>query len=613
MDRRYRRPRAACQAPHVDLGGSWRAAAADEDLRRRFADPALDDGAWAELTVPGHWRRAAAFAGHDGPILHRRRFETHGAAPGGRDWLVLDGVFEQGDVWLDGAYLGPTEGSMARHTFEVTEPLRDRSEHVLAVEVSSPTSGGALGAYQRDDPGWNPGGIWRPVRLERTGPVRARSLRVLCRDVEPERALVVLRAELDSDEARLVTLRTAVGAHDEAVERPLAVGSNFVEWTATVARPRRWWPRALGEATLEAVRVEVEVDGRPSHVVERTIGLRSLSMSAGVLRVNGERLFLKGAVVGPVRLDPADATPGELAAVVDRAVGDGLDLLRQRGHVSRPELYDAADRAGLLLWQDHPLVGPLPRTARRQATRQAVAAVDLLGHHPSIALWCVHDLDLAPRPGPAPGDGEGGGGTRPGRDRGRGSGFVERVVARALERADGTRPVRLHVDDGADGRDIATLGRILPRAVRFRTGVGAPAAAQLRRLKYRPSGGFLLADRDDAATACAPLAVVADRLPARLAPGAALVLDVHVVNDRRQALTGAVVEARLDWSGGSHAWRWRGDAPADGCSRVGTIQVVVPDAPGPCSLALELTIGARSGTGGAGGVVAGWTDAALIG
>ena len=38
-------------------------------------------------------------------------------------WLTFDGLFYQGDVWLDGAYLGDTEGYFAPHTFEVTDAL----------------------------------------------------------------------------------------------------------------------------------------------------------------------------------------------------------------------------------------------------------------------------------------------------------------------------------------------------------------------------------------------------------------------------------------------------------------------------------------------------------
>ena len=42
---------------------------------------------------------------------------------GRRSWLVLDGLFYEGDVWLDGSYLGATEGYFFPHWFEVTDAL----------------------------------------------------------------------------------------------------------------------------------------------------------------------------------------------------------------------------------------------------------------------------------------------------------------------------------------------------------------------------------------------------------------------------------------------------------------------------------------------------------
>jgi beta-mannosidase len=128
----------------------------------------------------------------------------------------------------------------------------------------------------------------------------------------------------------------------------------------------------------------------------------------------------------------------------------------------------------------------------------------------------------------------------------------------------------------------------------------------LRRLKYRPTGGFAhfcFADAHPAVTwsvldharvpkagyralaeACAPVIVVADRPAASYAPGEAVALDVHVVNDLRTPLTGAVVHARLF----GHAWAWEGDVPADECVRVATIQVLAPAEPGPHALELDL-------------------------
>ena len=135
----------------------------------------------------------------------------------------------------------------------------------------------------------------------------------------------------------------------------------------------------------------------------------------------------------------------------------------------------------------------------------------------------------------------------------------------------------------------------------------------LRRLKYRPAGGFCLFSLADAipavtwsllghdrtaklayhvvAEACRPVIVVADRMPAGVAPGETLGLDVHVVSDRRVPIEGATISAVLSWPGGDQGWRWRGDIPADGCVRVGTVQVVVPATSGRLVLDLDLVAG----------------------
>ena len=696
------------QSPPLDLSGTWRAAVADEGLRRSFADPELEDGAWATIDVPGHWRSAPAFAATDGPLLYRRRYEAAPPPPGSRAWLVLDGLFYQGDVWFDGAYLGDTEGYFVRHSFEVTDPSRDRDEHLVAVETTCSASDdrtarrNLTGAFQHGegaDPGWNPGGIWRPVRLEQTGPVRARSLRVLCQEATPERAVVALRAELDSDAARTVRLRTTIGEVDDEAERPVAEGSNFVEWLVTVPQPALWWPHTLGSQPLYDVEVAVEVEGACSHLLQRRTGLRSLTFEHWILSVNGERLFLKGASQGPNRRALAEATADDLRGDVALAKDAGLDLLRLQAHVSRPELYEAADEAGLLLWQDLPLHGGYARSIRPQAVQQAAAAVDLLGHHPSVAIWCGHDE-------PVPMEHE------PGRTYGRpelrrlaatwalrqqvptwNKTILDRSVRRALRGADRTRPVVAHSavlphvgSRGTDSRlwlgwyhgherDLAGLCRAVPALARFVSGFGAQAVPDtagfmepgrwpdldwpqlgrahglqkwvfdrrvppeeaasfeawreatqryqatvvkrhvetLRRLKYRPTGGFCqfsLADGRPAVSwsvldhervpklgyaalveACRPVIVVADQPPATVAPGDSLALDVHVVSDLRRPLEAVVVDARLTWEGGCRRWRWRGAVPADGCVRVDTISVVVPDAPGRLVLDLDLADG----------------------
>jgi hypothetical protein len=87
--------------------------------------------------------------------------------------------------------------------------------------------------------------------------------------------------------------------------------------------------------------------------------------------------------------------------------------------------------------------------------------------------------------------------------------------------------------------------------------------------------------------ACRPVIVVADRLPARVAAGDTLALDVHVISDLHQPLDDVDCTATLRWPGGNHTWKWRGDVPLDDCVRVGTIQFVVPGVAG--ELWLDLT------------------------
>src|SRR5690606_37402837 len=252
----------------MELTGTWRAAPADEDLRRSWHDDAFDDAAWEAVEVPGHWRSVPAFADEDGPLLYRRAFGEPAPAEGRRSWLTFDGLFYQGDVWLDGTYVGDTEGYFAPHTFEVTEHLRARSAHQLAVEVTCapPRDKRAkrsfTGVFQHWDcldPTWNPGGLWRPVHLTETGPVRISRLRVACTRADSTRAVVVLRASLDSVGARTVRLVTRLGAVDHEADQPLADGANEVEWQLTVDDPALWWPRALGEPVLHDLAVRVDL------------------------------------------------------------------------------------------------------------------------------------------------------------------------------------------------------------------------------------------------------------------------------------------------------------------------------------------------------------------
>jgi beta-mannosidase len=688
----------------MDLSGSWRAATADDQLRRTAVGLHYDDAGWAEVQVPGHWRNEPAFASSDGPVLLRTSFDLPVPPTDRRSWVVLDGIFYQADVWFDGAYLGDPEGYFFPHSFDVTQLARLADEHVLAVEVAcAPQKShrgrrnitGVFQNWDAADRSWNPGGLWQPVRIETTGSVRLDRLRVLCRDANDARAHLRLHGRLDSDAPRTVRIRTTVdGVVLAQIDQSLARGVNEVAWTLDIENPKLWWPWSLGEQPLSDVQVDVLVDGEVSHSRRVRTGLREVAMQDWIFSVNGERLFLKGANLAPTRLDIASATPADFRRDVDLARDAGLDLLRVHGHISAPALYDAADELGMLLWQDFPLQWSYAREVRKRAVTQATEAVFQLGHHPSILTWCAHNEPSGAAIGLQSSESTWKSGVRyiagqqlPSWNKN----ILDRWVKRAFEKADETRPttshsgVMPHIPEvggtdshlyfgwyHGDERDLAGFAATFPRMVRFVSEFGAQAvptssefidpagwpyiawddleehhglqrsvlerhvqaetfgtfdqwreATQryqanlirhhietLRRLKYRPAGGFCVFMLNDSSPsvswsvldhkrapkygyhalteACRPVIVVADRLPETVMPGDCLAVDVHVVNDLRTSIDGARLGAHLRWSNGEHEWSYEGTADADGVNKIATLQFVVPDAPG--DLWLDLTL-----------------------
>jgi beta-mannosidase len=697
----------ASQWTALDLTGQWRVTKATDDSLRTSVGLDTDDTEWPLIAVPGHWQSHSMFSDESGPLLYRKDFELKKPEDGERNFVVLDGLFYQGDVWLDGAYLGDPEGYFVPHAYDITALADLDTEHVLAIGATcapqrdKKAKRNITGVFQHWDcinPSFNPGGIWRGVRIERTGPVRIDALRVLCRDASEARANLRLTVRLDSNGEAPIRILTFVD--DKVVdeqEKSVALGLNTLDWDIDIDDPALWWPWSLGPQNLTDIRIEVICDGQISHSATRRTGLREVAVHDWIYSVNGERLFLKGANMAPTQAMLGQATTEELRRDVELARDAGLDLIRIHGHISRPELYDAADELGMLVWQDFPLQWGYARHIRKQAVRQAEEAVNLLGHHPSIIVWCAHnepftwdlgqgqpfDLKKFALPFIA-------GHQLPSWNRS----VLDRWIKRAFEKADVTRPVIAHSGvlphlpllNGADThfyfgwyhgneRDLPGLATKLPSLVRFVSEFGAQAIPEsadfidtalwpdldwkhlelehglqysifeqhvpprafasfdewrlatqiyqsdvikyhietLRRLKYRPTGGFCMFLLNDAmpmvswsvldhqrvpklayttlAEACRQVIITADRLPIAMHPGEEIRIAVHAVSDLRGNLEDAVVCATLEVAGVPQVWRWEGDIAGDDCSLVGHITITAPFAEGPLVLDLTLECG----------------------
>ncbi len=604
----------------ADLGGRWAAAQADDELRREAPLAAYDDASWSSAEIPGSWHGATGPGLPGGPVLYRRHFEAALPAPGMRAWLLADRIFYEADIWLDGRYLGDAEGWFFPHAFEVTELMTRDVEHVVAMEVRSPAPTAALAGAGLSgvwgDPGFagestNHAGVWGPVQVVATGPARLRSLRLACQHAGRQRAVLAVSALVDCSESLAAEVVTDVvlestGAVVASTSRrhPLAPGVNRLHWRVEVEEPELWWPVGAGAQPLYRVAVRALCAGEASDSVEYLTGLRQVRGQDMRWSVNGVPVFLMAAGIAP----PVGAGPGGgegdgagggwQAGEVDALLAAGFNAVRPRGHVAGPAFYQAADRSGLLVLQDLPLVSG-SRRLRSQAVRQAGELVYLLGHHPSIVAWGpASSIGGAAAGEPArlllTSERRVGGGRRLSRS-------LVTSVHRALERADRSRPTVPPAGRPrwAGGRGVARSAALWPASVRFPVldllqGAGPGwlrrAVEETRKLRMHPAGGFLLRaggsfvpepwPAAEVLASCGPLLVVAEWPAATYRPGSSARLALHVVNETADAVDGAVVTASVSWPGGGREVSFTGRVAARAVTYVGRLAFSLPGGPG---------------------------------
>ena len=216
--------------------------------------------------------------------------------------------------------------------------------------------------------------------------VRMASVRPLVRYVDRDQAVVETHLRysdpleagdphpLPDDVEVLIEVRNANGFVDEHRTRaPIKNHASVVRFD--LVHPHRWWPAGMGEQALYDFNVHVYVEGRCIDTRSTTIGLASVRPAdvndRHVLMVNGQAYAFQ-SIMAIDRIDERKLLP----------LG-GNSLVIVRDHYGPDVLYNAADRAGILIVQCVPI--------HPDATPEAdvVAQVDRLSAHPCLAGWFV--------------------------------------------------------------------------------------------------------------------------------------------------------------------------------------------------------------------------------
>ena len=338
--------------------------------------------------------------------------------------LVFEGVDYSCDVWLNGKHLGRHQGMFSPFEFDVSSILRYRSHsnaNELVVRLDPPPRlyrnvAGRKFAWHGDY--WRaitPFGIWRPVRLVATGPVRITDVHPVSKIHDDGSADVEFQVTLtnhDPNQFKKARLHTVVrGKNFQCGPYEGQVTVSPTDRTTTtlsvaISQAKLWWPWDLGKPNLYIAETTVfDEAGEILDRVEDTFGIREIHMERNpgyskeqvhypwTMVINGKRLFLRSANWG----GPPDIFYGRNSVekyrkLVNLAKDANINNLRIFGwHPTEiEEFYALCDELGITVWQDLiPLASvslPQDESFRQATYAEAVAVIKKLRNHPSLVL-----------------------------------------------------------------------------------------------------------------------------------------------------------------------------------------------------------------------------------
>lgn len=429
-----------------ELNGPWKITSETDIDNPMLPYTAIgfDDSDWREIPPATHiqpwlypdnpyWGKAVR-AVNDSAWWYRTRFQiAHGkwqeneSAIGGQPHyrLLFEAVDYLAEAWLNGTRLGRHEGGFTPFAFDVTDLLRP--DNVLVVKVTSPwdkrrrrgltyadevVRGMVKGLYAHADglipKDVNPIGIWRPVWLEAHGEATIERVPLSVAEDEFDRsARVTLRLHVDNHRSKplenavlhiYLAGETMPGVRvDENFAVEVPPGPSVIAQTVRIGDPHWWWPWDLGRPDLYRLRCTLYGgDGTKLDIHEQVFGIRQTRMmrtqESMHYQINKTPIFVRGTTyMGALYL--SQLTPQRIEADLQEIQACGLNMIRLHVHVAPPELYQACDRRGIMIWQDFELNwlhDPSPAFEAR-AVRLLHEMVDQLENHCSVVTWCCHN------------------------------------------------------------------------------------------------------------------------------------------------------------------------------------------------------------------------------
>jgi hypothetical protein len=355
----------------------------------------LDSAANVRPTrIPSSWQsQFADLRDYAGVTWYWRSITVERPAPDQVALLHFGAVDYAAQVYVNGQKAGSHEGGYLPFEIDVTTLLH-AGENQVAVRVADPgakphevVEGINYAEIPHGKQNWyvQTSGLWQSVELDYRPRVRLGSVHIAA---SAEGAFVITAPVIGADPAGSASISAEIlnaGGKDAWTSTQSVSGREAkAEFSGQLRGVFPWSPS-------NPHLYELRVKANSGDVFECHFGFRSFGTRDGKFYLNGEPIYLRGALDQDFFPDTIYTPPSidDLRVEMRKAKALGLNLLRCHIKVPDPRYLEAADEIGILVWYEVPNWDKLTANSERRAMETLHGMVERDANHPSIIIVSI--------------------------------------------------------------------------------------------------------------------------------------------------------------------------------------------------------------------------------
>jgi len=329
---------------------------------------------------------------------YRKVFQLRDAGGSHRYSLYFEGANMTATVYVNGERAGGHVGGYLGFEVDITDLIRLRDVNEILVRVDNAIDRSLIPSQKADFVLY--GGLTRDVYLQIRPANHIASLHVHTPRVSRASAQVEATVRLGQHDPDSMAAGLELQVHDKDGSaivsqrfelNPGAKADEVRVALPEITQPLLWSPAAPNLYTMTARLISA--DGSVLHQQAESFGLRWFEFAPdGSFMLNGQQLLLRGTHRHEEHAGYGAAMPNELHVRDMEMIKEmGANFVRLGHYPQDPEVYRAADRLGLVIWDELPWCrGGLGDAAWKQKSESMLREMISQNYnHPSIFFWSL--------------------------------------------------------------------------------------------------------------------------------------------------------------------------------------------------------------------------------